>query len=83
MRTHTRILFKQTEHRRGGVPLQTPLSEERVRRAPFLTVLGTHSVSRSFPLTPQRMLASLAAVSVTAGSRASVGDPLLSRPVLM
>ena len=41
--------------------LQTLSCEERLRRAPFLTVLGTHSVSRSFPLTPQRMLVILAA----------------------
>jgi hypothetical protein len=65
-RTHTRSLFKQTEHRRGGVSLQTLSSEERLRRAPFLTDLGTHSVGRSFPLPPQCMLASLAAVSVAA-----------------
>ena len=51
----------------GGLSLQTLSSEERLRHAPFLTVLGTHSVSRSFPLSPQRMLASLATVSVAAG----------------
>ena len=34
--------------------LQTLSSEERLRRAPFLTVLGTHCISRSFPLPPQR-----------------------------
>ena len=37
------------------------------RCAPFLTVLGTHCISRSFPLPPQCMLASLAAVTVVAG----------------
>ena len=45
--------------------LPTLSSEERLRRAPFLTVLMTHSVSRSFPLTPQRMPASLVCVCVT------------------
>ena len=58
---HTCSSFKQTEHARGGLTLQTLSSEERLRHAPFLTVLGTHSVSRSFPLTPQRMLVILAA----------------------
>ena len=67
MRTQTCSSFKQTEHSRGGLSLQTLSSEERLRCAPFLTVLGTHSISRSFPLPPQRMLASLAAVSVAAG----------------
>ena len=67
MRTHTRILFKQTEHRRGGVSLQTLSSEERLRRAPFLTVLGTHCISRSFPLPPQRMPASPASASEAPG----------------
>ena len=64
---HTCSSFKQTEHARGGLSLQTLSSEERLRCAPFLTVLGTHCISRSFPLPPQRMLASLAAVSVAAG----------------
>ena len=31
--THTRSLFKQTQHCRVGSPLQTPPSEERLRRA--------------------------------------------------
>jgi hypothetical protein len=62
----------------GGLSLQTLSSEERLRRAPFLTVLGTHSVSRSFPLPPQRMLASLAAVSVVAGP-ASHAHPVASK----
>ena len=39
--------------------LPTLSSEERLRRATFLTVLMTHSVCRRFPLTPQRMQASL------------------------
>ena len=42
-------------------------SEERLRLAPFLTVLGTHSISRSFPLPPQRMPASPAAASAAPG----------------
>ena len=67
MRTHTCSSLKQTEHCRGGLSLETSSSEERLRHAPFLTVLRTHSVSRNFPLPPQRMLASLAAVSVAAG----------------
>jgi hypothetical protein len=78
MRTHTCSSFKQTGHCRGGLSLQTLSSEERLRRAPFLTVLGTHSVSRSFPLPPQRMLASLAAVSVAAGP-ASHAHPVASK----
>jgi hypothetical protein len=53
MRTQTCSSFKQTEHSRGGLSLQTLSSEERLRCAPFLTVLGTHCVSRSFPLPPQ------------------------------
>jgi hypothetical protein len=57
MRTHTCSSFKQTGHCRGALSLQTLSSEERLRRAPFLTVLGTHCNSRSFPLPPQRMLA--------------------------
>ena len=54
--------------------LPTLSSEERLRRAPFLTVLMTHSVSRSFPPTPQRMPASLDAVSV------AVNTPNQSKP---
>ena len=42
MRTHTCSSFKQTGHCRGGLSLQTLSSEERLRCAPFLTVLGTH-----------------------------------------
>ena len=34
-----------------------PTCEERLRRVPLLTVLGTHRISRSFPLPPQLMLA--------------------------
>ena len=52
-------------------------SEERLRLAPVLTVLGTHSISRSFPLPPQRMLARLAVVSVAAGP-ASPAHPVTS-----
>ncbi len=78
MRTHTCSSFKQTGHCRGGLSLQTLSSEERLRRAPFLTVLGTHCISRSFPLPPQRMLASLAAVSVAAGP-ASHAHPVASK----
>ena len=78
MRTHTCSSFKQTGHCRGGLSLQTLSSEERLRRAPFLTVLGTHCISRSFPLPPQRMLASLAAVSVAAGP-ASHAHPVSSK----
>jgi len=53
MRTHTCSSFKQADHDRGGgLSLQTLSSEEGLRRAPFLTVLGTQSVSRSFPLPP-------------------------------
>ena len=62
----------------GGLSLQTLSSEERLRCAPFLTVLGTHCISRSFPLPPQRMLASLAAVSVAAGP-ASHAHPVASK----
>ena len=40
MRTHTCSSFKKTEHWRGGLSLQILSSEERLRRAPFLTVLG-------------------------------------------
>ena len=58
--------------------LQTLSSEERLRRAPFLTVLGTHCISRNFPLPPQRMLASLTAVSVAAGP-ASHAHPVASK----
>jgi len=47
--------------------LQTLSSDERRRRAPFLTVLGTHCISRSFPLPPQRMPASPAAASAAPG----------------
>jgi hypothetical protein len=49
MRTHTCSSFKQTEHARGGLSLQTLSSEERLRCAPFLTVLGTHCISRISP----------------------------------
>ena len=59
MRTHTCNSFKQTEHSRGGLSLQTLSSEERLRCAPFLTVLGTHCISRSFPLPPQSLPKSL------------------------
>jgi len=48
---------------RGGLSLQTLSSEERLRRAPLRTVLGTHHISRSFPLPPQSMPASPAAAS--------------------
>ncbi len=35
----------------GGCPCRLcPTCEERLRRAPLLTVLGTHRISRSFPL---------------------------------
>ena len=78
MRTHTCSSFEQTGHCRGGLSLQTLSSEERLRHAPFLTVLGTHCISRSFPLPPQRMLASLAAVSVAAGP-ASHAHPVASK----
>ena len=40
MRTHTCSSFKETEHWRGGLSLQILSSKERLRRAPFLTVLG-------------------------------------------
>jgi hypothetical protein len=40
--------------------------EEHVRRAPFLTVLSTHSISRSLPHPPQRMPASPDAAPVAA-----------------
>ena len=65
MRTRNCISFKHTDHARGerggggwGCPCRLcPTCEERLRRAPLLTVLGTHRISRSFPLPPQRMLA--------------------------
>ena len=40
MRTHTCSSFKETDHWRGGLSLQILSSKERLRRAPFLTVLG-------------------------------------------
>ena len=40
MRTYTCSSFKETEHWRGGLSLRILSSEERLRRAPFLTVLG-------------------------------------------
>jgi hypothetical protein len=40
----------------GPAALYAP---ERLRLTLFLTDLGTHSISRSFPLPPQRILASL------------------------
>jgi hypothetical protein len=51
----------------GGCPCRLCPVRNVWRCAPFLTVLGTHCISRSFPLPPQCMLASLAAVSVVAG----------------
>ena len=73
----------------GGLSLQTLSSEERLRLALFLTVLGTHCISRSFPLPPQRMLASLASVSVAAGpashahgSRSTLGPRWVNRRLL-
>jgi hypothetical protein len=75
---NTEYSHKQTWHCGGGLSLQTLSSEKRLRRAPFLTVLMTHSVSRSFPLTPQRMQSSLAAVSVAAGP-ASHSHPVASK----
>ena len=50
--------------RQGGLSLETLSSEERLRCAPFLTVLGTHCISRSFPLPPQRMPGSPAVSSI-------------------
>ena len=47
--------------------LQTLSSGEHVRREPFLTVLGTHSISRSLTLPPQRMPASPPAAPAAAG----------------
>ena len=38
-RTHIGSSREQTEHSRGGLTLQTLSSEERLRRAPFLTIL--------------------------------------------
>ena len=65
----------------GGLSLQTLSSEERLRCAPFLTVLGTHSISRSFPLPPQRMLASPAAASTAAGPATHVHPAASKRPL--
>ena len=71
--THTRTrprayaCGRTLQHSRGGLSLLTLSREECLRCAPFLTVLGTHCISRSFPLPPQCMLASLAAVTVVAG----------------
>ena len=64
--------FKQVGHSRqsilgGGCPCILCPVRNVVRCASFLTVLGIHCISRSFPLPPQCMLASLAAVSVVAG----------------
>ena len=54
-----------TEHSRGGDrPCRPRPVRNVVRCASFLTVLGIHCISRSFPLPPQCMLASLAAMSV-------------------
>ena len=47
--------------------LQTLSSGEHVRREPFLTVLGTHSISRSLALPPQRMPARPPAAPAAAG----------------
>ena len=49
-------------------------------RAPFLTVLGTHSISRGFPLPPQRMLASPAASSAAAGPAPHAHPAASKRP---
>jgi hypothetical protein len=62
---------KQVGHSRqsilgGGCPCRLS-SGEHVRRAPFLTVLGTHRISRSLPHPSQRMPASPAAAPVAAG----------------
>ena len=48
MRTHTCNSFKQTEHSRGGLSLQTLSSEERLRLAPFLTVSGSVLVQQEY-----------------------------------
>jgi hypothetical protein len=48
MRTYTCTSFKQADHDRGGggLSLQTLSSEERLRLAPFLTVLGERERER-------------------------------------
>jgi hypothetical protein len=66
--------------RQGGLSLETLSSEERLRCAPFLTVLGTHCISRSFHLPPQCMLASLAAVPVVAGPASHAHKVVSKRP---
>ena len=63
---------KQAEHCRQSIlgrdcPCRLCPVRNLVRCASFLTVLGIHCISRSFPLPPQCMLASLAAVTVVAG----------------
>jgi hypothetical protein len=55
-------------------------SDERRRRAPFLTVLGTHCISRSFPLPPQRMPASPAAASAAPGPAPHAHPAASKRP---
>jgi len=76
---------KQAEHSRrnilGGLTLPTLSSDERRRRrAPFLTVLGTHCISRSFPLPSQRMSASPAAASAAPGPAAHAHPAASKRP---
>ena len=48
----------------GDCPCRLCPVRNVVRCASFLTVLGIHCISRSFPLPPQCMLASLAAMSL-------------------
>ena len=51
-----------------------------VRCASFLTVLGIHCISRSFPLPPQRMPASPAAASAVAGPASHAHPAASKRP---
>jgi len=60
--------------------LQTLSSGERWRLAPFLTVLGTHCISRSFPLPPQLMQGSPAAASVVPGPAPHAHPAASKRP---
>jgi len=55
-------------------------SDERRRHAPFLTVLGTHCINRSFPLPPQRMPASPAAASAAPGPAQHAHPATSKRP---
>jgi hypothetical protein len=61
--------------------LPTLSSDERRRRVPFLTVpVGTHCISRSFPLPSQRMPASPAAASAAPGPAPHAHPAVSKRP---